>query len=82
MKLCTLLAISLLTACSAIPPEGSVARMKYDTRAALADDCMRDPGHFGFPYTRAENTDLQSSAPQFALNVDRYCWQAAYQLVR
>lgn len=82
MKIIVLVSLMLLAACSVLPPEGSLERMKYDGRRDLARDCLRDPPQFGFPYTRAENADLLTVAAQHALNVDSYCRKVAQHLVR
>lgn len=72
----------LLTACSALPPNGSLERMKYDSRSDLVRQCVGDPQQFGFPYSRAQNSELLTIAPQRSLNVDSYCRKVVWHLVR
>ena len=66
-----------IAACSTVPPEGSVARVKYDARRALIAQCIESPESFGFPYTRAENADLLGVAPGMSLNVYSHCRRVA-----
>ena len=75
----TLLAafVILMTACSTLPPEGSLARLKHDGRRALTADCMKSPELYGFPYTRAENADLAGLNPGLAPNVYTHCKRVA-----
>lgn len=75
-------ALVLLSACTSVPREGSLANLEYDQRLDLIATCMNAPTAFGFPNTRAENADLLTVLPQFAPNVYTYCRQVADYLVR
>ena len=61
MKFLILGVVLAISACATQPPEGSLARIKYDQRNAVVGDCMKSPERFGFPYTRAQNADLLST---------------------
>lgn len=82
MKITTLTLVSILAACSTLPPYGSPERMKHDTRKSLTRDCVRYPQQFGFAYTRAQNADLLTVAPQHSHNVYSYCRKVAWRLVK
>jgi hypothetical protein len=82
MKLFLIGALLPATACSTAPPEGSLAKLKYDQRKVLMTGCMKLPEQFGFPNTRAQNADLLGLMPGFAPNVYTHCRRVAHLIVR
>ena len=75
------IAFVMTTACATKPPDGTVARIKYEARKSPLADCMKFPERYGFPNTRSENADLAGLHPGLSPNVYSYCRRVAQIIV-
>jgi hypothetical protein len=77
-----LAACCLLGGCAALPPEGSLARLKHEARTDIVRDCSRYPERYGFSYTLQEYLVAVRDAPGWVPPLTEYCHSLARRSVR
>jgi hypothetical protein len=77
-----LVACFLLAGCTALPPEGSMARLKHDAQIDIVRDCSRYPERYGFSYTLQEYLVAVRDAPGWVPRLPEYCYSVARKSVR
>lgn len=68
--------------CAALPPEGSMARLKHDATMHVVQDCSRHPEHYGFSYTKEEYLTTARDLPGWVPDLSQYCWALARRSIR